>query len=68
MMSNKIWELGPQHHCLERLKRQLLTAERSAANARDSQERHAFTVDAENIRKEIELLTGSKFMEHTKRY
>jgi hypothetical protein len=60
-MSNAAWKLGPQHHSVERLKALLLSAERARANARDSQERHSFTVDAENLRREIELLESGKF-------
>jgi hypothetical protein len=59
-MSNVQWRLGVQHHSVARLKQQLLSAERAAANARDSQERHSFTVDAENLRKEIELLESGQ--------
>jgi hypothetical protein len=60
-MSRTAWTLGVQHHSIQRLKHQLVTAERAAANARDEQERHSFSVDAANIRKEIELLESGKF-------
>ena len=46
-MSNAAFHIGVQHHSVEKLKAQLLTAERAAANARDSQERHSFTVEAD---------------------
>jgi hypothetical protein len=60
-MSNAAWTLGVQHHSAERLKALLVSAERAAANARDEQERHSFAVDAQNLRKEIELLESGKF-------
>ena len=59
--SHAAFVLGVQHHSLERLKAQLQSAERAAANERDESERHSFAVDAANLRADIELLTSGKF-------